>query len=63
MPRINPTVTKQAEDIYNDLPHHKRGDFVSDAIVEKHEHDTGTGIEVRVAELERKVNELEERRF
>lgn len=59
MPRINPTVTKQAEDIYNALPHHRRGEFVSDAIIEKHSRDTGTDIEARLQAVERWIERWE----
>jgi len=55
MGRINPTVTKEAESIYNALPHHKRGEFVSDAIITKHAQDSGEGLEARVEKLEKAV--------
>jgi hypothetical protein len=58
MPRINPTVTDEAEKIYDKLEHHVRGRFVSDAIIEKHSRDTGTSLEQRVAELEKTVSIL-----
>jgi hypothetical protein len=41
MPRINPTVTNKAAQIYNDMPHHDRGKFVSEAIEEKNAKEQG----------------------
>ena len=61
MPRINPTITDEAKLIYTNIKNRNdRGTFVSAAIVEKHEHDTGTGLEARVEVLEKKVERLEE---
>jgi len=36
MPRIDPTVSKEAKNIYDDIPLKERGRFVSEAIIEKH---------------------------
>ena len=57
MPRINPTVTKEAEGIYDALPHHKRGEYVSDAIIAKEQ--SGASLEARVSKLEKRVEKLE----
>ena len=41
MPRINPTVTDKAEEIYKlYAKKHQGGEFVSDAIIEKHSKGT-----------------------
>jgi hypothetical protein len=60
--RINPTVTQEAFDIIQKIPRQHKGEFVSGAIVEKHSRSTGTDLETRVAELERRVKELEEKK-
>jgi capsule polysaccharide modification protein KpsS len=61
MPRIDPTITDEAKKIYDNIPNrNERGRFVSNAIVEKHSRDTGTDLETRIAELERRVKELED---
>ena len=57
MGRINPTVTKEAESIYNALPHHKRGEYVSDAIIAKAQNSVS--LEARVSKLEKRVEKLE----
>ena len=49
----------EAKEIYTNLPAKGKGEWVSDAIVEKHSHDTGTGLEARVEVLEKKVEKLE----
>jgi len=62
MPRINPTVTEKARKIYDSLDHHKRGEFVSDAIEEKYDREyTGIDIQKKLAELEQRIKVLEER--
>jgi polyhydroxyalkanoate synthesis regulator phasin len=57
MGRINPTVTKEAESIYNAIPHHKRGEYVSDAIIAKAQNSAS--LEARVSKLEKRVEKLE----
>lgn len=52
----------EAKTIYESLPKKGKGEWVSDAIVDKHEHDTGTGLQQRVEVLERKVERLEGRK-
>ena len=52
---ISVEISKQAKAIYDGQPH--KGEFVSDAIVEKHSHGTVTRAEYE--ELERRVKELE----
>jgi TolA-binding protein len=59
MPRINPTVTKEAESIYNALPHHKRGEYVSDAIIAKAQNSIS--LERRMRDMEARVERLEKR--
>jgi hypothetical protein len=56
---INTSVTPEAKAIYDSLHPRTKGIWVSDAIVEKHDHDTGTGLEARVEVLEKKVEKLE----
>ena len=57
MGRINPTVTKEAESIYNAIPHHKRGEYGSDAIIAKAQNSAS--LEARVSKLEKRVEKLE----
>ena len=56
---INTSVTDEAKAVYDSLPSHGKGRYVSTAIVDKYEHDTGTGLQARVETLERKVEKLE----
>ena len=58
---INTSVTDEAKAIYDSLPSHGKGRYISTAIVEKYEHDTGTGIQVQVDDLRMRVEKLEGR--
>jgi len=49
----------KAKEIYTSLPAKGKGEWVSDAIVDKHDHDTGTGLQARVDDLSRRVEKLE----
>ncbi len=61
MLRINPTVTEQAKKIYDNLPLKDKKHFVSDAIIEKHARQTGTDLQTKVDELEKKVQAIIDR--
>jgi len=58
MPRINPVVTQKAFDIVQKIPKMHKGEYVSDAIVEKSEREQGILLEARVEALERIVKEM-----
>jgi hypothetical protein len=59
MPRIDPTVSREAEQIYKSLPQGERGKYVSDAIIEK--HTKNTSYEARLEQLEKEVKALKDR--
>lgn len=64
MPRINPTITDEAKLIYTNIKNrNERGTFVSDAIVAKHDRDTGTDLQTRIDDLEKRVEKLEKKRY
>jgi hypothetical protein len=56
---INTSVTDSAYGIYKALPPHRKGIYVSAALVEKHSHDTGTGLEARLEDIEKRLERLE----
>ncbi len=56
---INTSVTDEAFDIYKGLPERRKGRYVSDAIIEKHQRDTGTSLEQRMDEIEKRMDEIE----
>ena len=58
MPRIDPTVTEEAQVIYDKWKRGERGQKVSRAIIEYDNKDTQSLVS-RIEELERKVKELE----
>ena len=57
---INTSVTDEAKAVYDNLHPRTKGIWLSDAIITKHAHDTGTGLEARVSKLEREVEMLKE---
>ena len=56
---INTSVTLEAKAIYDGLHPRTKGIWVSDAIVEKHDRDTGTGLEARLEDIEKRLERLE----
>jgi hypothetical protein len=61
MPKKTILLTDEAFVIYDSVKPHKKSEYVSDAIVEKHEHDTGTGLEARLEDIEKRLERLEGR--
>jgi hypothetical protein len=59
MKRFYIELTEAAIEIYKGLQRYKRGEFVSAAIIEKHERDTGTDLAAEIAELRERVERLE----
>uniref|UniRef100_A0A6H1ZYA7 Uncharacterized protein n=1 Tax=viral metagenome TaxID=1070528 RepID=A0A6H1ZYA7_9ZZZZ len=60
--KINLELRKEAADIYETLPKNvKRGEWVSDAVIEKHSKEQQQpSIEERITRLEDRVDRLEE---
>lgn len=56
---INTSVTDEAFEIYKGLPERRKGRFVSDAIIEKHQRDTGTDLQTQIDELRKRIGEIE----
>ena len=57
-------ITESAHKKYNSLPAGtSKGQFVSDAIEEKYDRETGIDIQKKLAELEQRIKVLEERRI
>lgn len=59
MPRINPTVSKKAKEIYESLDHHIRGKFVSEAIEEKHNKESNPFTEEQQKVIDALKEEIE----
>lgn len=60
MPKITPDITYSANKIYKSLPSHiKKGEWVSDAIIEKHNREQGKLFtpeqETRIREIVKEV--------
>lgn len=49
----------QAKQIYDNLPAKGKGEWVSDAIISKHEHEQGTSLQQQIDELTKRVERLE----
>lgn len=54
---ISIEISDKAKKIYDGQPH--KGEFVSDAIVEKHSRDSGTDLSAQVQELRERIERLE----
>lgn len=59
MKRLNIELTEESLKIYKAVPLFERSKFVSDAIIEKHTRDTGTSLEQRFDDIERRLQKLE----
>lgn len=60
---INTSVTDAAKAIYDSQPPHRKGIYVSAAIIEKHEHDAGTGLQAQLDDHEKRLRKLERKKF
>ncbi len=49
----------EAKEICNNLPKKGKGEWVSDAIIEKHSRDSGTDLAAQVQDLRERVEKLE----
>ena len=56
---INTTVRDEAKAIYDSLHPRTKGIWLSDAIITKHEHDSGTGIQQQIDDHEQRLRKLE----
>ena len=57
---ISIELNDKAKEVYKGLPKEvKKGEWVSDAIVEKHSKDTGTDLSAQVQDLQERVEMLE----
>ena len=56
---ISIEISDKAKRIYDTVQH--KGEFVSDAIVEKHSKDTGTDTQTQLDDHERRLKDLEKR--
>lgn len=63
MPRINPTVSEEAEAIYNKVSHFERGKFVSDAIIEKDQRSREQNKYITREEVQEMINKAIEERW